>query len=47
MWFDQLNELMVLPRGRQVPALQKMRSARDPLQEQWNSAFGAESLYDA
>jgi hypothetical protein len=47
MWLDRLNELMLLPRGSQVPALQKMRNARDPQQEQWNSAFGAESLYDA
>ncbi|MET0701180.1 MAG: class I SAM-dependent methyltransferase [Mycobacterium sp.] len=48
MWSDRLGELVRLPRGQQLAALQELRSLRvESAQEDWNSTFGADSLYDA
>lgn len=48
MWKDRLIELDLLPRAYQFDALQELRRTYERSDyEQWNSAFGSESLYDA
>ena len=48
MWIDELNDLALLPRAQQYSALQQLRknfsASHD---EQWNTAFGPTSLYEA
>ena len=48
MWIDKLNELVLLPRAQQDSALQQLRASfTESGEEQWNTAFGQTSLYDA
>jgi hypothetical protein len=48
VWKEKLDELTLLPRARQFAALQELRATYEPADyEQWNTAFGTESLYDA
>ncbi len=48
MWLERLQHLLVLPRAHQFEALRQLRVGKE-LQyvEQWNSAFGMESVYEA
>ena len=40
VWIDQLNELELLPRGRQYEALRNLRAVAETADhEQWNTAF--------
>lgn len=48
MWLEQLRQVIVLPRRHQFEALKRLRQAKEQEQvEEWNSAFGVESVYDA
>ena len=48
MWKEKLDELMLLPRAHQFDGLQQLRKTYERADyEQWNTSFGAESLYDA
>ena len=48
MWLEQLRQILVLPRIQQFEALKRLREVKEQEQvEEWNSAFGAESVYDA
>ena len=48
MWIDDLNDLVLLPRGRQYEALQTLRQKTQAADhEQWNTTFDSTSLYQA
>ena len=48
MWKEKLDELTLLPRARQLEAVQELQKTFERSDyEQWNTAFGPESLYDA
>ena len=48
MWKEKLDELILLPRAHQFGALEELRTTYERADyEQWNTSFGAESLYDA
>ena len=48
MWIDELNDLALLPRAQQYSALQQLRkNFTESHDEQWNTAFGPTSLYEA
>jgi hypothetical protein len=48
-WQEDLNRIIVLPRAQQYPALRALLAQRDAAasddSEEWNTAFGAASLY--
>jgi hypothetical protein len=47
-WHDDFNRIIVLPRAQQYPALRELLAQRDAAAaEEWNTAFGAASLYEA
>jgi hypothetical protein len=50
-WQEDLNRIIVLPRAQQYPALRALLAQRDAAasedSEEWNTAFGAASLYEA
>ena len=47
-WQEDLNQIIVLPRAQQYPALRALLVQRDAAaSEEWNTAFGAASLYEA
>ena len=48
VWIDELNDLALLPRAQQYSALQQLRkNFSECPDEQWNTAFGPTSLYEA
>ena len=48
MWIDELNDLVLLPRAQQYSALRQLRkNFTESHDEQWNTAFGPTSLYEA
>ena len=47
MWIDELNDLALLPRAQQYSALRQLRKTFTESDEQWNTAFGPTSLYEA
>ncbi|MDP6775723.1 MAG: class I SAM-dependent methyltransferase [Candidatus Latescibacteria bacterium] len=48
MWLDALTAVVALPRSKRRAALDELcESNRDESPEDWNTAFGRESLYDA
>jgi ubiquinone/menaquinone biosynthesis C-methylase UbiE len=48
MWATELGRVVTLPRARQYAALQQLRAQYSGVErEQWNTAFGPVSLYDA
>ena len=48
MWIDELNDLALLPRAQQYSALRQLRkNFTESHDEQWNTAFGPTSLYEA
>ena len=48
MWQDALNDILALPRAKRREALKQLRKhlPSDP-SEEWNTTFGANSLYEA
>jgi hypothetical protein len=47
-WQEDLNRIVVLPRAQQYAALRELLARRDAAAaEEWNSTFGATSLYEA
>ena len=47
-WHDDFNQIIVLPRAQQYPALRELLAQRDAAAaEEWNTVFGAASLYEA
>ncbi len=47
-WDSDLDELILLPRAAQYDALQRLRASHtDFNREEWNTAFGESSLYEA
>src|SRR5262249_44100477 len=47
-WRDDLNRIVVLPHAQQYPALKALLTRRDAAPaEEWNTAFGEASLYEA
>ena len=47
-WSSDLDELILLPRAAQYDALQRLRASHtDFNREEWNTAFGESSLYEA
>jgi hypothetical protein len=48
MWAEELRQVVSLPRAHQYSAIQQLRAQHSGTgQEQWNTAFGPLSLYDA
>ena len=48
MWTDELRQVVSLPRAHQYAAIQQLRAQHGGAgQEQWNTAFGPLSLYEA
>jgi len=48
MWLEQLQHLLILPRAQQFVALKRLREIKEQeYMEEWNSAFGVKSVYDA
>jgi Methyltransferase domain len=48
VWQDDLNRIIVLPRAQQYAALQDLLARHDAAPaEEWNTTFGAASLYEA
>lgn len=47
-WQEDLNHLVTLPHAQQYPALRELLARRDAAPaEEWNTTFGAASLYEA
>ena len=49
MWRQQLQQFLTLPRAHQFEALQRLRevAGETSVGEEWNSVFGAQSVYEA